>query len=231
MTAWGMRTAPTPSCLQYLADPGTRWAYQQNAPYTLLDGVIAGATGASFSNYFNTHIRNPIGMDGFWFPAGYNNVYFSKARSMARYGLLALNRGIWNTDTILHDTGYFTDMTTPSQGLNESYGYLWWLNGQPSFMIPTVQFVFPGMLMPDAPTDMFSALGKNDQLLNVVPTRTWWWCAWATKPTVPCPWPSCSTTRCGNTHFKNQLSCATGVADSTVRSTALHACPTPVRTR
>jgi len=161
-----------PSCLQYLADPGTRWAYH-NAPYTLLDDVIANATGTTFSNYFNTRLRNPIGMDGLWLPLGspYNNVYLSRARSMARYGLLALNRGVWDTDTILHDTSYFTAMTTPSQVLNESYGYLWWLNGQAGYMVPGVQFVFPGMLMPDAPPDLISGLGKNDQLLNVVPSR------------------------------------------------------------
>ncbi len=159
-----------PTCLQYLADPGTRWAYH-NAPYTLLDGVIAGATGSTFSSYFNTRLRNRIGMDGLWLPVGYDNVYFSRARSMARFGLLALNRGIWASDTVLHDTAYFTAMTTPSQGLNESYGYLWWLNGQPSFMLPTLQFVFPGPAMPDAPPDMICGLGKNDQLLNVVPSR------------------------------------------------------------
>jgi CubicO group peptidase (beta-lactamase class C family) len=161
-----------PACLQYLADPGTRWAYH-NAPYTLLDDVVANATGTTFSNYFNTRIRNKVGMDGFWFPGGspYNNVYFSKARSMARFGLLALNRGVWNTDTVLHDTAYFTAMTTPSQPLNESYGYLWWLNGQPSFMVPELQFVFPGPAMSDAPPDMICGLGKNDQLLNVVPSR------------------------------------------------------------
>ncbi|MBL8001207.1 MAG: serine hydrolase, partial [Flavobacteriales bacterium] len=146
-----------PACLQYLADAGTRWAYH-NAPYTLLDEVIANATGTTFSNYFNTRIRNKVGMDGFWFSGGspYNNVYYSRARSMARYGLLALNHGVWANDTVLHDTAYFTAMTTPSQNLNDSYGYLWWLNGQPSFMVPDLQFVLPGMLMPDAPPDMIS---------------------------------------------------------------------------
>ncbi len=160
-----------PACLQYLANAGTRWAYH-NAPYTVLDDVIANATGTTFSGYFNTRLRNRIGMDGFWFPGGspYNNVYYSRARAMARFGLLTLNRGIWATDTVLGDTAYFTAMTTPSQGLNESYGHLWWLNGQSSFMLPTLQFVFPGMLMPDAPPDMICGLGKNDQLLNVVPS-------------------------------------------------------------
>ena len=159
-----------PACLTYLADAGTRWAYH-NAPYTILDEVVANSTGQSFSAYFNSRTRNPIGMDGFWFPVSYNNVYFSKARSMARFGLLALNNMIWDNDTILHDAGYFADATSPSQTLNESYGYLWWLNGQPTFMVPGLQFVFPGSLMPSAPPDMFSALGKNDQYLNVVPGR------------------------------------------------------------
>jgi CubicO group peptidase (beta-lactamase class C family) len=160
-----------PACLQYLADAGTRWAYH-NAPYTILDQVIANATGQSFPSYFNAKIRTPIGMNGLWLTLdGYNNVYFSHARSMARYGLLALNHMVWDTDTILHDQDYFTAATTPSQDLNDSYGYLWWLNGQSSFMLPGLQIVWPGSLMPHAPADMFSALGKNDQLLNVVPSR------------------------------------------------------------
>lgn len=160
-----------PSCLQYLAPAGTRWAYH-NAPYTILDEVIANATGTTFNSYFNTRLRNRTGMDGIWTTGGspYNNVFFSRARSMARFGLLALNRGVWASDTVLRDPAYFTAMTTPSQGLNQSYGYLWWLNGQPSYMVPTLQGVFPGMLMPDAPPDMVCGLGKNDQLLNVVPS-------------------------------------------------------------
>lgn len=157
-----------PACLDYLADAGSRWAYH-NAPYTLLDDVVANATGGTFAGYFNTYLRDRIGMDGGWLPVGFNNVYFSQARSMARYGLLALNGMVWDQDTLLHDAAYFAAATTPSQDLNASYGYLWWLNGQPSFMVPTLQIVFPGPLMPHAPPDMFCALGKNDQLLNVVP--------------------------------------------------------------
>ena len=114
-----------PACLSYLADAGTRWAYH-NAAYTILDQVIASSTGQSFNAYFNTRLRNPIGMDGLWLPVGYNNVYFSKSRSMARYGLLALNNMVWDSDTVLHDADYFADATSPSQALNDSYGYLGW---------------------------------------------------------------------------------------------------------
>ncbi|MBZ0206040.1 MAG: serine hydrolase [Flavobacteriales bacterium] len=159
-----------PTCLTYIADAGDRWAYH-NAPYTLLQEVVANATGQNFTLYFNARLRNPIGMDGFWVPVGDKNVYFSTLRSMARFGLLASNRMVWDADTILHDAAYFDAATTPSQSLNPSYGYLWWLNGQSSYMLPTTQFIFPGPLMPEAPADMYSGLGKNDQLLNVVPGR------------------------------------------------------------
>ena len=159
-----------PSCLQYLADAGTRWAYH-NAPYTLLQNVLDSATG-NFTSFFNTQLRNRIGLDGFWFVTNvYNHIYYSKPRSMARFGLLMLNNGIWNTDTLMHDVNYFHDMTNTSQNLNLSYGYLWWLNGKNSFMLPGSQFVFNGSIIPNAPADMFCALGKNDQKIHVVPSQ------------------------------------------------------------
>lgn len=159
-----------PACLAYIANAGDRWAYY-NAPYTLLQEVVANATGQNFNAYFTARLRDPIGMEGFWLPILYNRIYFSTVRSMARFGLLASNGMVWGTDTILHDSAYSHDAITPSQSLNPSYGYLWWLNGQSSFMLPTTQFIFPGPLMPHAPADMYSALGKNDQIINVVPSR------------------------------------------------------------
>ena len=158
-----------PQCLIYQADAGTRWAYH-NAPYTLLDQVITNATGQNFNLYFNNKIRSRTGMNGIWLPSGYNNVYFSNARSMARYGLLIQNKGIWASDTLLHDIGYFNAMVNTSQNINNSYGYLWWLGGKESYMLPQTQFVFPGTWAPNAPSDMIAGLGKNGQILNVVPS-------------------------------------------------------------
>jgi len=86
---------------------------------------------------------------------------------MARFGLLMQNNCIWNTDTLLRDTAYIRQMTNTSQSLNLSYGYLWWLNGKTSFMLPTTQFVFSGSYAPAAPSDMFSGLGKNGQIVSV----------------------------------------------------------------
>lgn len=159
-----------PSCLQYLADAGTRWAYH-NGPYTLLDTVILSATGVNLNTYVYQKIGSKIGMSGLFVKLGYDNVFFSKPRSMARFGLLLLNRGKWNNTTVLGDTAYFGAMTRPSQTMNPAYGYLTWLNGQASYKLPGLQFSFSGPICPDAPSDMYAALGKNGQLINVVPSQ------------------------------------------------------------
>ena len=158
-----------PSCLTYKADAGTRWAYH-NAPYTLLENVLESAASKDINVFTASRLRDRIGMNGAWFKDGYNNVYFSNARSMARFGLLILNKGVWNRDTLLRDTAYFRQMVTPSQSINNSYGYLWWLNGYKNHMLPGTQIVFNGSIIPNAPKDMIAGLGKNDQKVYVVPS-------------------------------------------------------------
>lgn len=153
------------TCLTYLADAGTRWAYHTGA-YRKVQDVVSNAVGQNYNSITNNWIESKTGMSGAWF----QQVYYSKARDMARFGLLNLNKGIWNTDTLLKDTSYFRAMTNTSQNLNLAYGYLWWLNGKASGMAPGFQIVFPGPLMSNAPTDMYAALGKNDQKIYVVPS-------------------------------------------------------------
>lgn len=106
-----------PACLQYKADAATRWAYH-NAPYTLLENVVENAANTSYNNYFQQKIRDRIGMNGLWIRQGYNNVYFSTPRSMARFGLLLLNKGVWNGTPVLQDAGYFNAQVNTSQDLN-----------------------------------------------------------------------------------------------------------------
>lgn len=158
-----------PACLNCLNPPGTQWFYH-NAPYTLLGDVIANASGLSENQFTTSRLRSKIGMNGLWVPVGYNRVYVSNARSMARFGLMIQNRGVWNTDTLMRDTAYFRQMVTPSQNLNRAYGYLWWLNGQSSYILPGLTFALPGAITPDGPADMISALGKDGQMLDVVPS-------------------------------------------------------------
>lgn len=154
------------TCLTYLAQPGTRWAYH-NAPYTLLENVITTATKQAINTYTNLKLKQKTGITGAWAFSGYDNVFYSKVRSMARFGLLMQNNGIWNVDTLLRDTTYLREMTSTSQQYNLSYGYLWWLNGKSSYMVPTLQTVIKGPYAPAAPSDMFAGIGKNGQIISV----------------------------------------------------------------
>ncbi|MGB3619047.1 MAG: serine hydrolase, partial [Catalinimonas sp.] len=158
------------TCLTYLAAPGERWSYH-NAPYTLLTEVLEAATDLSYNTLFRTNVRDRLGMRGLWIDSGYNRIYWSDARSAARFGLMMLRNGVWSGDTLMRDTTYFNRMIRTSQALNPSYGYLWWLNGQSSHMIPQAQFTFPGAIIPSAPADLVAGLGSNDQKLHVVPSQ------------------------------------------------------------
>ena len=154
------------SCLTYKVDAGTRWAYH-TGPYRKMQAVLSKVGGQSFTLFTNSVLGSRIGMTGLW----YDGVFYSKARSMARFGLFVVNKGIWANDTILSDTNYLHDMSNTSQNFNLSYGYLWWLNGKASFMAPSSQIVFNAPLFSNAPADMFAALGKNDQKIYVVPSQ------------------------------------------------------------
>jgi len=158
----------TPAKLTYKADAGTRWAYHN--VYVKLQDVIASASGQTWSNYFNTKLRDKIGMTGAWFQIENNSVYYSTTRSIARFGLLMLNKGKWENTTILNEA-YFNEATNTSQNINLGYGYLWWLNGKLSYHLPQSQLQFNGSLIPTGPNDMFMALGKNDQKIYVIPSK------------------------------------------------------------
>ncbi len=109
------------ACLTYSVDVSTRWAYHTGA-YRKIQDVVSSAVGLSYNIVTNNWIKTQTGMGGLWS----QQVYYSKARDMARFGLLNLNKGIWNADTLMKDSLYFKDMLNTSQTLNKSYGYLWW---------------------------------------------------------------------------------------------------------
>lgn len=180
-------TCTDSSCLECIAAAGLRWAYH-NAPYTLLDQVIEEATGSTLNNYTTQKLKTPTGMNGTFLPVENNNVFFSNARSMARFGLLMLNNGNWDGNQIMTDTNYFNQMITTSQTLNEAYGYLWWLNGTATYMLPGLQSVFNGPLFPLAPEDTYAAMGKDGQFINVVPSENMVWIRMGENPSnLPVP--------------------------------------------
>jgi CubicO group peptidase (beta-lactamase class C family) len=154
--------------LTYIADAGTRWAYG-NVFQKLIDVVSAAGT-RDFETYFSEKLKNRIGMDGYWNFGTIFTIYHSTTRSMARFGLLALNNGKWKDDQVV-DESFFTQSTGSSQVINPSYGYFWWLNGKTKYMLPGGQDVYSGPLVPNAPADMYAAMGAADQRIYVIPGK------------------------------------------------------------
>ena len=163
------RDCTLPGCLDCLAEPGTRWAYH-NGVYTLLTEVLSEASGMGLNLYLASRVNQKIGTSMLYVSQGFNRVLVSKPRDMARFGLLALHDGVWSGDTVL-PPAYLEQAMMPSQDLNPSYGYLWWLNGQPEYQVVTTQLVLPGPLIPSAPDDLVAGLGMNDQKLYVIPSQ------------------------------------------------------------
>lgn len=154
--------------LTFHANSGSRWAYHN--VYVKMQDVIAQASGQTWESYFNAKLKSKIGMTGSWITSGNNQVYWSTTRTMARFGLLMLNKGKWENNQILNEI-FFKEATNTSQNINQSYGYLWWLNGKSSYHLPKSQLEIQGSLIPSAPNDMFMALGKDDQKIYVIPSK------------------------------------------------------------
>ena len=159
-----------PDCLEYRSAPDEEW-YYYNAPYTLLTRVLTNVSGQSYTDYTNEKLAHKIGFVGFWSEANSNHIFYSTARGMARFGLLMLNNGDWGSEVILKDKAYLHNSVNPSQPINESYGYLWWLNGKNSYKLPSTTFTFDGAMFPEAPDDLYAAIGKNGQICIVVPSQ------------------------------------------------------------
>lgn len=154
--------------LQHIADAGSRWAYHN--VYVKMQDVISEATNISWSAYFNSKLKDKIGMNGAWIKNNNFNVYWSNTRSMARFGLMISANGKWKNTQIVPET-FLNEATNTSQNINKAYGYLWWLNGKSSFYLPASQIEFQGNLISNAPNDMYAALGKNDQKIYIVPSK------------------------------------------------------------
>ncbi|MEM6394918.1 MAG: serine hydrolase [Bacteroidota bacterium] len=155
-----------PACFEYLVPPGERWFYD-NPPYTISKDILEAAVGTTINAYTNTRIEQPLGMsNGFWFPFGINTIYLSRARDMARFGLMIQADGSWNSEQIV-DSAYVHLMTQPSQDMNPAYGILWWLNGQESYIPPGVAFSLPGPISTEAPQDMVMAAGAYGQFISI----------------------------------------------------------------
>lgn len=158
----------SPANLQYMEDAGTRWAYHN--VYVKLQDIIATVSNQDWNDYFTENLKDKIGMSGQWINLQSLSIYWSNTRSMARFGHLIYSKGAWEDSQIISED-FLDEATNTSQNINEAYGYLWWLNGKSTYHLPQTQYEFSGKLIPNAPDDMYAALGKNDQKIYIVPSK------------------------------------------------------------
>lgn len=157
------------NCFVFKNPAGSFWYYDTSA-YSQLAKVLEKASSKSMDQYTSENLSGS-GVSGRWIPTQNGLLFSSTAKSFLQFGKLVLNKGKLNGKTYYQYDDYFQQMTSTSQDLNLSYGYLWWLNGKGEIKVPGFEKSFSQSLVPDAPKDMFSALGKNGQILDIIPSE------------------------------------------------------------
>src|SRR5262249_51360366 len=87
-------------------------------------------------------------------PLPYSGLHIT-ARSLARFGLLMLNRGNWQGKSVIGPE-WVALATHATQDLNKRYGFLWWNN---------TEGFWPGV-----PNDAYAALGRFENDMLMVPS-------------------------------------------------------------
>jgi CubicO group peptidase (beta-lactamase class C family) len=156
--------------------PGAWWEYNNSAIQTL-ERVLEVATGEDVEDYAQAHLFQPIGMtvsmtrDQSGNPQTYQGLSAS-CRDLARFGYLFLRQGEWAGGQQIVPADWVYASTVPSTPLNTAYGFMWWLNVDGHWVLPSTPLreEGDGKLFPEAPEAMFSAVGAFGQAVVVDPT-------------------------------------------------------------
>jgi hypothetical protein len=149
---------------QYMLDlplveaPGTRFEYCNGATY-LLSAIIQKTTGMRSLEFARNNLFDPLGItDVYWLanPQGIDigmGGMWLKPHDMAKFGWLFLNKGEWDSKTIVSEE--WVDAATQGHikaDFFDQYGYQWWIDndgyyvavgygGQRIFVVPKVNLV------------------------------------------------------------------------------------------
>jgi CubicO group peptidase (beta-lactamase class C family) len=136
-------------------DPGEHWVYTTGASH-ILSAIIQEVTNMTTYDFAKEYLFEPLNMTiGSWAvdDQGVNNggtLLYVTPRSMAKLGLLYLNKGTWEGQEIISEE-YITQSSTAyvnASILAPYYGYQWWIGAEEG---------------------VYSAMGSNGQYIHVVP--------------------------------------------------------------
>jgi len=167
-----------------IREPGTFYEYN-DVRINRFALSLARVFGAGLPEILKTGIMDPIGASSEWRWIPYDNStveingrqvgsvsggtrwgggLWMNSEDLARFGLLALNRGKWGDRQIISEQ-WFRDGTTPAAA-DSDYGYLWWLNTRKQ-------------QWPNAPTTSFAAVGNGSNTIWIDPEHdivfVWHW--------------------------------------------------------
>ena len=148
-----------------ISSPGTQFLYSSDGS-TLLEPVIAQASGQSVTDFFNQNLFGPMGIGNrLWDkdPAGHEMVAGGlslKTSDMIALGQLMLNGGTLSGHAILTGTSE-VELLTKSQPF-ANYGLLWWLE-QPG--------VGPSGSVQNSLLQIYYAYGYGGQFVIVWPAK------------------------------------------------------------
>jgi CubicO group peptidase (beta-lactamase class C family) len=146
--------------------PGTHWNYS-SGDANLLSGIIRNKINndKDYHNFIYTKLLYPLGMlhtevetdaSGLFVASSYS---YGSTRDWARFGLLFLNNGIFNGDTIL-SKDWVDFMKTPAIASNGNYAGTFWLKESN-----------PEQTLKDVPDDVFFADGFLGQRIYIIPSQ------------------------------------------------------------
>ena len=147
-------------------EPGSYWNYS-SGDANLLSGILRQALGdrQEYLGYAYTRIFHRIGMlntmvetdaSGLFVASSFS---YGSTRDWARFGLLFLNQGIFEGDTVLNPE-WVEYMRTPAPASNGKYAATFWLE-EPSEERALV----------DVPDDVFFADGFLGQRVYIIPSK------------------------------------------------------------
>lgn len=166
--------------LEYEAPAGAKWRYN-TAAYSQTLRAVSEASQMEPNKLTRKWLTGRIGMDdSCWVERPWSKGreeaastvgFATTARDLARFGLLILAEGVWDEQIVIEDRQYLRAALRPSQELNPSYGYLWWLNGQKSVLRGSGDRRIEGPLIQNSPKDLVAGLGALDRKVYVAPTQ------------------------------------------------------------
>lgn len=153
--------------LAVTAEPGTEWRY--SGAFAQLFAVVSTVTGRPIDDVAREWLFEPAGARSARFYDRPASTAFAPIGLLASAAdLAAIGQLVLDGDVPSVPPAWLDESFTTSQPFNASYGYLWWLNGRGSYVLPGRDLtVRSGDLIPPAPDDVVAALGKDDQKLYI----------------------------------------------------------------